>query len=150
MISQTQTQMSTRQNNHGFTLIEVMIVVVVISILAAIAYPSYQDSIRKTRRTDAKAVLSELAQFMERIYTENNSFTPGGNNPTLPYLASPIDGSPKYYDITIAASSSSSFTLQATPKGPQASDGTLTLSSTGARWWDANNNGTIDSGENSW
>lgn len=139
-----------RQCQHGFTLIEVMIVVVLIGILAAIAYPSYQDSVRKTRRTDAKAVLSELAQFMERTYTENNSFKPGGNNPTLPHLESPIDGGQKYYDMSISASSTSSFTLQATPKGPQAGDGVLTLSSTGARWWDANNNGTVDSGENSW
>lgn len=138
------------RHSHGFTLIEVMIVVAVIGLLAAIAYPSYQDSVRKTRRSDAKAVLSELAQFMERTYTENNSFKPGGNNPTLPYVESPIDGSQKYYDIAISASTTSSFTLQATPKGPQAGDGVLTLSSTGARWWDANNNGAVDSGENSW
>jgi prepilin-type N-terminal cleavage/methylation domain-containing protein len=52
----------------GFTLIELMIAVVVIAILAAIAYPSYQDSVRKSRRADAKSALMEHAQFMERTY----------------------------------------------------------------------------------
>lgn len=138
------------RRNQGFTLIEMMIVVALMGILAAIAYPSYQDSVRKTRRADAKAVLAELAQFMERTYTENNSFKPGGNNPALPHLESPIDGSQKHYDLSISASTSTSFTLQATPKGPQAGDGVLTLSSTGAKWWDANNSGSVDTGENSW
>lgn len=139
-----------RRRQHGFTLIELMVVVAVIGIIAAIAYPSFQDSVRKTRRADAKAVLAELAQFMERTYTENNSFKPGGNNPPLPYTESPIDGSAKYYDLSISASTTSSFTLQATPKGPQAGNGVLTLSSTGARWWDINNNGAVDVGENNW
>lgn len=135
---------------HGFSLIEVMIVLAVIGILATIAYPSYQDSIRKSRRTAAKGDLSQLAQFMERIYTENNTYKPGGSNPTLPYTESPTDGTSKYYDLTISASTSNSFTLKATPKGMQASDGVLTLSNTGAKWWDANNNGTADTGENVW
>ena len=52
--------------SSGFTLIEVMIVVALIALLATIAMPSYQDSIRKSRRADAKAALVQLAQFMER------------------------------------------------------------------------------------
>lgn len=150
MSSVAKTKALAERSNKGFTLIEMMIVVALMGILAAIAYPSYQDSVRKTRRADAKAVLAELAQFMERTYTENNSFKPGGNNPTLPHLESPIDGSQKYYDLSISASTSTSFTLQATPKGPQAGDGVLTLSSTGVKWWDTNNSGSVDTGENSW
>jgi type IV pilus assembly protein PilE len=57
--------------SKGFTLTEIMIVVAIIGIIAAIAYPSYQDSVRKSRRADARAVLLEAAQFMERRYTEN-------------------------------------------------------------------------------
>lgn len=135
---------------HGFTLIEVMVVVVVIGILASIAYPSYQDSVRKSRRAAAKADLSQLAQFMERVYTENNSYQPGGSNPTLPFTESPSDSASKYYDIAISASTATSFTLTATPKGSHTGDGVLSLSSTGAKWWDANKNGTADSGENVW
>ena len=56
---------------QGFTLIEVMIVVAVIGILAAIAYPSYQESVTKTRRSAAQGCLVEMAQFMERFYTTN-------------------------------------------------------------------------------
>lgn len=134
----------------GFTLIEVMIVVVVIGLLAAVAYPSYQDAIRKSRRADAKAALSELAQFMEHTYTENNTYKPGGANPTLPFTESPKDGAGKYYDLSLTASTATSFTLQAEPKAAQSGDGVLQIDNTGARWWDKDNDGTKDSGENSW
>ena len=60
-----------RTRHTGFTLIEVMIVVAVIGILAAIAYPSYQESVTKTRRSAAQGCLVEMAQFMERFYTTN-------------------------------------------------------------------------------
>jgi type IV pilus assembly protein PilE len=59
----------------GFTLIEVMIVVVIISILAMIAYPSYKDSVNKTRRSDAKTALMNAAALEERHFSENNTYT---------------------------------------------------------------------------
>ncbi len=62
-------------HSSGFTLIELMIVVVIVAILAGIAYPSYQDSIRKARRADAKSALLEAASRQERFYTENNQYT---------------------------------------------------------------------------
>lgn len=63
------------QHSSGFTLIELMIAVAVVGILAAIAYPSYQDSVRKARRADAKSALLDAAQRQERFYTENNQYT---------------------------------------------------------------------------
>ena len=121
----------------GFTLIELMIVVVVIGILAAIAYPSYQEHVRKARRADAQTALLELAQFMERHYTANGKYLTTANAaPGLPFSAAPKDGATKYYDLSFSsAPTASSYTLRAVPKGAMVDDacGTLTLSNTGAK-----------------
>lgn len=123
--------------SRGFTLIEVMIVVAVIGILAAIAYPSYQEHVRKARRADAQTALLELAQFMERHYTANGKYLTAANAaPDLPFDQAPKDGGAKYYDLSFsAAPTASSYTLRAVPKGSMAGDscGTLTLSNTGAK-----------------
>ena len=67
-----------RQNiQNGFTLIELMITVGIVAVLAGIAYPTYQDSVIKSRRADAKAALSELSVFMERLYTTTGCYNPG-------------------------------------------------------------------------
>lgn len=67
------------RRTSGFTLIELMIVVVIVGILAAIAYPSYQNQVRKTKRSDAKTALTELANREEKFYaqcmTYSNSVT---------------------------------------------------------------------------
>lgn len=60
---------------HGFTLIELMIVVVIVAILAAIAYPSYRQHVLKADRSDAKIALTQLAQDEERFYSQYNAYT---------------------------------------------------------------------------
>ncbi len=129
--------MRATQKDKGFTLIELMIVVAVVGILGAIAYPSYLDSIRKSRRADARAGLLELVQFMERNYTLSNRYDKdsGGAAVVLPFTETPKDGTAKYYDLTIAASAAQSFTLSAAPKNSQASDacGTLSITNTGVK-----------------
>jgi len=127
-----------KHRNVGFTLIEVMIVVVVIGILSAIAYPSYQEYVRKARRADAQANLMELAQFMERHYTAQGGYLASGNSgasPTLPFTEAPKDGGTKYYDLSLSAATASAYTLQAAPKGAMAADkcGTLTYTNAGTK-----------------
>lgn len=120
----------------AFTLIEVMVVVAIIAILAAVAYPSYQDYIAKARRGDAIVVLMENAQWMERYFTQNNTYLNGAANPTLPILEAPKDGTAKYYDITLSGTNTqTTYTLLATPKGGMASDscGTFTLTEAGLK-----------------
>ena len=65
--------------NHGFTLIELMIVVAIIGILASIAYPSYRDSVLKGRRAEARTAIAELMQQQERYMTQNNTYLPFAN-----------------------------------------------------------------------
>jgi type IV pilus assembly protein PilE len=123
-----------RELNHhkGFTLIELMMVVAVIGILAAIAFPSYQDSLRKGRRADAKAALLDLAQFTERSYTQNNTYS----GITLPYNQTPRNGT-AYYALALASATTSTVSLTATPivGSPQASDacGTFSINEAGTK-----------------
>ena len=61
--------------NRGFTLIELMIVVAIVAIISAVALPSYNNSIAKSRRAEARGQLLETAQFMQRFYSQNDSFS---------------------------------------------------------------------------
>jgi len=121
---------------NGFTLIELLIAVAIIGILASLAYPSYQDSVRKTHRAEAQGDLMELASFMERYYTENNRYrTGGGGAVALPFTQSPRTGT-AFYQITQGNLTDTSYTLTATAQatGGQNNDtcGNLTISNTGA------------------
>lgn len=112
---------------NGFTLTELMITVAIIGIIAAIAYPSYQDSVRKTRRAIAQADLIELASFMERTFTESNSYA----SAALPSLGT------EQYNLGFESGepTATTFVIEATPTGAQASDtcGTLSISNTGVQ-----------------
>lgn len=107
----------------GFTLIELMIVIVIVSILVSIAYPSYRDYVTRGRRSDAKMALLDLASRMERYYSEQNSYlgatiASGGANDVRSTNTSP-EG---WYRLAITAVTSSSYTLTATPLSSQATD----------------------------
>lgn len=122
---------------RGFTLIELMIVVAIIGLLATIALPAYQDSVRKSRRADAKASLSQLAQFMERNFSLAQRYDKdgAGNAIVLPFTESPAEGTNKYYDLTLSSVAQNTYTLQAAPKNAQQNDrcATLTLTNAGVK-----------------
>lgn len=113
----------------GFTLIELMIVVVIVAILAAIAYPSYQNQVQRTRRADGQAKLMEIMSAQERWYSARNAYAT--DLTTLGYAAAsnvPSDGG--WYRITAtAACGANCILLTATAQTAQAPDGALTLNS---------------------
>jgi type IV pilus assembly protein PilE len=127
-----------RRSAMGFTLVEVIIVVLIISVLAAIAYPAYQDSVVRTRRNAVKACMSEGAQFMERFYTTNLRYdqTIAGVAVALPPCAAGTDVT-NHYNVTLAAVGRTTYRLQAAPIGIQAVKdtkcGTLGTDNTGAK-----------------
>ncbi len=130
-IPQSNTGMKYR-HSRGFTLIEVIIVVAIVAILAAIALPSYQNSVLKSGRAEGKAALLNAAQRLERCFTEFNAY----NNANCPDF-NPVEITENQrYAISLSAVAPMSYTLQAVPQGSQAGDtqcGTLTLSQTGAK-----------------
>ena len=121
---------------RGFSLIEMMIVVVLISILSAIAYPSYLKQVEKSRRSDGQAKLLKVMGDQERYYSQYNMYTTDINNdlnydPTMPVLSEH-----GYYSITAAACSSglpltNCVKLTASPAadGPQRGTQNMTLDS---------------------
>ncbi len=136
-----------RIQSRGFSLIELLIVMAIVAITAAIAVPSYQNQMQKTRRGAAKADLIELASFMQRFYTENNRFDQdrAGNAVVLPFNTTATEnGATTFYNLSLTAIASSSYTLSAVPAGVQANDfcGTLAVAHTGAK--------TYSSGSNCW
>jgi len=124
------------RKQRGFTLIEMMIVVAIIGILAAIAYPSYQEHVRKGKRADAQAALMELSHFMERYYTANGKYTKAANTgPDLPFAKAPKDGNTENYTLALSAVNDFSYTLTATATNSMTGDkcGNLTLTDKGVK-----------------
>lgn len=102
---------------QGFTLVEMVIVVLIISILAAIAYPAYQNHVIKARREAAKGCLLEMQQFMERFYTTNLRYDQtmgGGAAVVLPQCQAGRDVT-NHYAVRLDAVTQRTYTLSATP-----------------------------------
>lgn len=133
---------------RGFTLIEVMIVVAIVAILATIALPSYQDSVRKSRRADAVLALQRIQIEQEKFraecpnYASNVAGTRTCNDRGLALATSSSDG---YYTLALTVVTATGYTAEATATGTQADDtgcpvlrlavANLTLTRTPAECW---------------
>ena len=127
---------------HGFTLMELVITVVIIGILTAIAIPNYTAYITRSNRAEARGQLLEIATWLERWRTErgryDNPLNAGNPPPTPPfpttYAQSPPTGTAKY-NIAVATPNTVSYTITATPTGVMAGDvcGSLVVNQSGQR-----------------
>jgi len=109
---------------RGVTLLELMIVVVIIGLLAAISYPSYREFVERAKRTEARAMLLRIAIDQERFYLQNSTF---GTMADLQYDEPQITDS-EAYSVTITANSASDFSATATYQlGGQEADKCLTF-----------------------
>lgn len=160
-----------RNRHQGFSLIELMVVVVIIGVLASIAYSSYTAHVIETRRSDAKSALSQLANVQEKFFTECNRYaalmTNNAAARTCSTSAAPGNAtlltnglSPEgHYVIRILdpavivgnppCTTSNCFILEADPdalgaSGLQAGDGRFRIDQAGRKSWDNNNAGLID------
>ncbi|MFO7704884.1 MAG: type IV pilin protein [Halopseudomonas sp.] len=103
----------------GFTLIELMLVVALVGILAAIAYPSYQEQVRQTRRAEVASVLLENAQLLERHFTRHGSYTAGA---AALVGQSPAAGQAVFVISSALAADTYLLTARAVPGGILAGD----------------------------
>ena len=150
-----ETEMPTNRT-AGFTLIELMITVVILSIIVGIAYPSYTQWMVQTRRSDAQIALTHAANQQERFFTECNTYAgslTAARNCAAGGLGYPDADSPDdHYDLTLAALNvagtcsalTSCFLITAAPKatGLQAGDGAFRIDSMGVKQWNRKNLGT--------
>lgn len=98
-------QLQRGRRHGGFTLIELMVVLIIVAVLAAIAYPSYTDYIRKTNRVDCKDTLFNVAQQLERCMSLYGAYNSGDCS-----VAATVDSEEGYYQVGVSTAAST-FTL---------------------------------------
>ncbi len=127
--------MNTHRRSAGFTLIELMIAVVIVAIITVLAYPSYQDYLRKGRRASAQAFLMDLSNTEQRYLMDARAYATGSTALTTLNATVPSEVV-SFYTVTIdpaAATTPPTFTITATPiaGSAQDGDGALTIDQAG-------------------
>lgn len=118
----------------GFTLIELMITVVIIGILASIAYPSYQEFVKRGNRTEGQAFLNEVAARQERYYAQNNEYVTSDADIGKLNLKGGNKSETEKYVLSLGSSASDGgYTLTATQQFGDSACGNLTLTATGEK-----------------
>ena len=121
----------------GFSLVELLMVLVIMGVLSALALPGYTRYVQRGYRTEVMAALLEAQHFMERYYSANGQYlSPANAVPMLPQRLQriPIQGTVRY-QLSVREATVNSYLLQAVPEGSMAGDvcGNLTINQTGLR-----------------
>jgi type IV pilus assembly protein PilE len=123
-----------RDREAGITLIELLTVITIIGILAAISYPMFTEQAAKGRRSAARALIYEVLQHEERFYTENNTYT---TDPTALGLGNPLETDQSTHSVAMAVGPTGSLTTSVSITGtalvPDSECATLTLTSANAK-----------------
>lgn len=113
---------------QGVTLVELMVVILIVGVLSAIAYPNYLDHVERGRVSEGRVALASAANLMERCYSTRGTYV------DCPALDSPIISESGFYSVDDSAADANSFTLQATRAKAENGNkcGNLTLTQSGA------------------
>ncbi|ACV27067.1 type IV pilin protein [Kangiella koreensis] len=121
-----------RNKTKAFTLMEVMIVVAIVGILAAIAVPAYTEQIKKGKRNDAMQALLAASEAMERYKAANFSYD-GAVLGNFFNTQVPVDGGAAYYTLSLEDLSATTYTIRAADTGSMEGDGDLTINQAGQK-----------------
>lgn len=143
------------KNRRGFTLIEVIIVILIIGIVAAFAIPSYQKYVVRTKRAEMQSEMIRIAQQLQSYITINHNY----QNATLDKFGLTLVGTEAHFPSTsnltyklnlVVGNDNQTWTLTATPQGSQVGNGSVILNSNGWKCWTKTTTACTPSATSNW